>query len=971
MWAVFRNNYIDQDCEKITKTPRISQKRIGQAIQIYSNDENKPTVESIVQPRRPKASKVFTQELEQEQALITPSFELNISRRPKLGKVISTHQEQTQPVEQNIKRRRPRMFRITPSQSENLPISVVMGIIKRPSKLVQKTMKINQEIMSLNEFLFTDYSNPNLHPNLDRKIPKNIFRTFKHDFNESVRKSWTEKHPDYNYYFFNDTQCMNFIKNNFSPEIFKTYMSLNIGAPRADLFRCCILFLYGGVYIDIDCECVERIDDYIKDYTFVCPIDTERARFALFNAFMASSPRNNILYHMIQKIVHHTRNKLYAEKHSGKGDAFSATGPGALGSCFNDLLGNPYKTEYHERVYHHQIPYLTRIDINTHHENEFELKVADNCKNALFYYPFSDLNDCNIPYNFSIEKFKGQYKIEKTSPQSEKGWNYKLSVAVEQKSSKTWTRSFYFGKYNYSIGDSKVCKKTVTLSHQEYSKLQENIAFLKVDFLLDIISAEKVHPKFSNLYSWEIVNFTKDTITLEISRIDKNEGWDYDLCFGIYYQSLLLDTECTNLDNIEFKVYDFIDHVKSCSRRINRISSNLNYKIKKLKHGKILISLQDYENFLPLYTIINAIIDCPDYPEKQDIFLPWHREYPDSILVSGKVIINSQILQTEKNLIIDSYTHRPIYCNYEKQTKNKIAVVCSYPYHYELFGFLISMNKDWDFYAQKNGDTYSHISFYEKTLHMKFLSIENFNPNHYDFIINHTDDNVKILNPDNENLEKYIVIEHECYHRCLFNNSFRFLSVNKFSFEKRPIVVPVFSFISKQDKQEILKSQEKMTIIYFNNAVDCFHIDGYTDKLYNLIKNTNVKHFIRFFYRLSECNKDLISKLSTEQKVELIELKDPSMEYLMDCYKVSHYSIVGNEYLKHSGNIGLSLSAGCQILASRHRIMSLNTLSALCFDDLDVLTIKVNLNSIYKDIKAHEKKNHSTIHRMMNGFDLL
>jgi hypothetical protein len=849
------------------------------------------------------------------------------------------------------------MFSITPSESENVPISVVMGMIKRSYRLPFHKKEKKPEI-SLEEFLFTEFPNNNLHPNSNRKIPKNIFRTFKHDFNESVKKSWTDKHPDYNYYFFNDQQCMNFIKNNFSLEIFETYKTLNIGAPRADLFRCCVLFLYGGIYIDIDCECVERIDDYIKDYSFVCPVDTERARFALFNAFMASSPRNNILYHMIQKIVHHTRNKLYSEKHSGKGDAFSATGPGALGSCFSDLLGNPYKTEYNEGVYEHDIPYFTRIDFDTN-----ELKVSNSCKNVLSYYP----NDCNIPSQFSIEKNSNEFVVVKKNTEC----NYKLSVAVEQKSSKTWTRSFYFGKYNYSIGDSKVSKKTITIPHQEYSKLKENRDFIMIDFLFDIVSAEKVHPKFSNLYSWKIIEITINSFTLEISRIDKDEGWDYNLCFCIYYHSLFLHTELSKLSNVKFKAYDFIDHVKSCSRHINRISSTVSYKIKKLKHGKILISLQDYENFLPLYTIINAIIDCPDYPEKQYIFLPWHREYPDSILVSGNVIINSQILQAEKNSIIDSYTRRPIYCDLDNLSQNRIAVVCSYSYHYELFGFLISMNKNWHFYAQKNGDTYSHISFYEKTLHMNFLPIEDFNPDHYDFIINHTDDNVKIMNPTNKNLEKYIVIEHECYHRCLFNNSFRFLSVNKFSYEKRPIIVPVFNFISKQEKQEILKSQEKLTIIYFNNAVDCFDIDGYTDTLYNLIKNTSGKHFIRFFYRLSECIKDLISKLLTEQKVELIELKDPSMEYLMNCYKVSHYSIVGNEYLKHSGNIGLSLSAGCQILASRHRMMSLNTVSALCFNDLDVLTTKINLDTIYQDITAQQQKNHSTIHQMMNGFDLL
>jgi len=138
----------------------------------------------------------------------------------------------------------------------------------------------------------------------NRRIPKNIFRTFKNDYNEEFKNSWIENNPDYNYFFFNDDDCLKLIQENFNDEVYKTYISLTPGAPRIDLWRCCVLYLYGGVYVDIDCECISNIDEIIKDYDFVVPVDTENTKYALFNAFMGSSPRNNILHHLINKIIY-------------------------------------------------------------------------------------------------------------------------------------------------------------------------------------------------------------------------------------------------------------------------------------------------------------------------------------------------------------------------------------------------------------------------------------------------------------------------------------------------------------------------------------------------------------------------------------------------------------------------------------------------------------------------------------------
>jgi hypothetical protein len=806
-----------------------------------------------------------------------------------------------------------------------------------------------------------------------RKIPKNIFRTFKHDFNESVKKSWTDLHPDYNYYFFNDNQCMDFMKYNFSQEIFDTYKMLNIGAPRADLFRVCILYLYGGVYVDIDCECVERIDKYIKDYDFVCPVDTERARYALFNAFMASSPRNNILYHMIQKIVYHVRNKFYQSAHHGKGDAFSASGPGTLGSTFANLIGKPYKTLFYEGSYEYDIPRLTRLDINhfPQHEDSMTLNVRDNNKQALFYYEFSDFNDCEVPYNFTMEQISSnQYKIEKTRPHT-KGWDHKLSVALEETSSRTFMESFYFGNYNYHVGSSDNNEKEIEINHSEYDKLDKNLKYLKIDFLEDIRYEKGIQPKFSDFFTYEILGHDRQTLRLKITRMDCDSGWGNDLKISIYYSSLQIQTDLPThvLSNAKLTVYDFLDYLDSKVVPIEVVASYLNYHVEPLDDGILLVSIKNYDRFLPVYTIINIVMDTPDYPESQKIYLPFHEQSPDTILIHNKLIINSQILQSEKNQVIQSYTERSIYSDFKPNYRHlKVAVVCSFDYHYEIFGCLLQMNKNWEFYAPKN-DEKGYVEFWENLFQIRFKCVSEFRHENYDIIINHSDDSIHDMDPESKYSDKYIAIEHEYHPRCKYNNLVRFVSLHKYSIVKRPIITPCFNFIDMQTKMEILSQQDSINIISFNNLTDYFPIGGYTEKLSSLFKNTCQP--IHFYYRHSLATQDLIEMLQAQPNITLIPLGSPTTLELMNYYKICHYSLIGNEHLKYSGSIGSSLSAGCQLIASEYRIKSLHCHSAICFQDMTCFTKNIDLKTIYQDIEYQNQSNQNKFHHMIFGTDLL
>jgi mannosyltransferase OCH1-like enzyme len=64
-------------------------------------------------------------------------------------------------------------------------------------------------------------------------------------------------HPNFEHNLFDDNDCHEFIKKNFPIEVLLAYDALIPGAYKADLWRLCILYIHGGVYMDIKLQFCE------------------------------------------------------------------------------------------------------------------------------------------------------------------------------------------------------------------------------------------------------------------------------------------------------------------------------------------------------------------------------------------------------------------------------------------------------------------------------------------------------------------------------------------------------------------------------------------------------------------------------------------------------------------------------------------------------------------------------------------
>lgn len=94
--------------------------------------------------------------------------------------------------------------------------------------------------------------------------PNNIFQTHKSiayiktkpKISKAI-KSW-KKNSNLKYYFYDNLHCEQFIKTNFDESVYKAYMRLPLAVMKADLWRYCIIYHYGGIYADTDAICLNN-----------------------------------------------------------------------------------------------------------------------------------------------------------------------------------------------------------------------------------------------------------------------------------------------------------------------------------------------------------------------------------------------------------------------------------------------------------------------------------------------------------------------------------------------------------------------------------------------------------------------------------------------------------------------------------------------------------------------------------------
>lgn len=103
-----------------------------------------------------------------------------------------------------------------------------------------------------------------------QRIPRIIHQTYKTNELPIELSTNVEQlkrmNPTFEYRFYNDEDCVNFIKNNYPEEKLKLYLSINsnYGSARADYFRYLLMYKTGGVYLDIKSTTITPLEDTLQ-----------------------------------------------------------------------------------------------------------------------------------------------------------------------------------------------------------------------------------------------------------------------------------------------------------------------------------------------------------------------------------------------------------------------------------------------------------------------------------------------------------------------------------------------------------------------------------------------------------------------------------------------------------------------------------------------------------------------------------
>ena len=205
-------------------------------------------------------------------------------------------------------------------------------------------------------------------------IPLNLFQTWHtldlpNDMEKNV-ELLKHQNPEFKYFLFDDKMCRDFIEDNFSCDTVWAFDKLKPGAYKADLWRYCVLYIHGGIYLDIKFKCIngfKLIELTDKEYWVKDRKATDIN--GIYQALLITFPKNEILWNCIQDIIRNCKNNTFSV------NPLIISGPSLIGRYFNEvqykrmnLLNNG------DEIVHQNNPILTHYSQyrNEQHKNQNE-----------------------------------------------------------------------------------------------------------------------------------------------------------------------------------------------------------------------------------------------------------------------------------------------------------------------------------------------------------------------------------------------------------------------------------------------------------------------------------------------------------------------------------------------------------------------------------------------------------------------
>jgi len=150
-------------------------------------------------------------------------------------------------------------------------------------------------------------------------IPKIIWQTYKTNFNDlpqyvkDFAQTWIDMNPEYTYRYMSDKEALDFILKEYGQCWADIFNSVPVSVMRGDIWRYLVIYKYGGVYADLDTECLTPIDAWIKNEYDMIVSPEFNTGFCQWT--FAASPENKIIGSVIERMKKGFDNPDYSRSH--------------------------------------------------------------------------------------------------------------------------------------------------------------------------------------------------------------------------------------------------------------------------------------------------------------------------------------------------------------------------------------------------------------------------------------------------------------------------------------------------------------------------------------------------------------------------------------------------------------------------------------------------------------------------------
>ena len=214
-------------------------------------------------------------------------------------------------------------------------------------------------------------------------IPKKIFQTHKSleyvNANNTLSKavaSW-KRWSGYEHHFYDNAMCDAFMKEHYQgTDVYKAYASLTKPVMRADFWRYCVLYEFGGIYADCDTICEQNPDVLRRDHVDLVVVPEPSFLFCQW--VFAAPPRSPVLKSVIDLMVYrvlYPQNDI-SEKEYGRNWVYYFTGPMLFTDAIQAHLKYTEDIDYAPPTngYHHRYASRVHVITNKHHFHKHVVK---------------------------------------------------------------------------------------------------------------------------------------------------------------------------------------------------------------------------------------------------------------------------------------------------------------------------------------------------------------------------------------------------------------------------------------------------------------------------------------------------------------------------------------------------------------------------------------------------------------------